>query len=233
MKIALASDLHGNWFGLDFEPADLLIIAGDILGQYVTDKKWNATEQLDELEQLNWYLGKFDYKKIILIAGNHDFAFQYYPDKCRKTLTNATYLADEATTFQDIKIYGSPWQPYGGGWAFNFPNPKSNLRESIDNPKQIWKQIPEDTEILITHTPPLYCMDKTYDGREIGCQYLAEELSRLKKLKMHVFGHIHASRGHKQTGKHLSVNAANSKNHSEIAYPMTIIEYSDQDYVVC
>ena len=67
MKIALASDLHGNWFGLDFQPADLLIIAGDILGQYVTNKKWNAKEQLDELKQLNWYLSKFNYEKVISI----------------------------------------------------------------------------------------------------------------------------------------------------------------------
>ena len=233
MKIALASDLHGNWFGLDFEAADLLIIAGDILGQYVTNKEWNAREQLDELKQLNWYLGKFNYEQTILVAGNHDFAFQYYPDECRKILTNAIYLEDESTQFRDVKIYGSPWQPYGGGWAFNFPNPKANRRASIEKPKQIWKSIPKDTELLITHTPPLYCMDKTYDGREIGCQYLAEELPRLTNLKLHVFGHIHASRGHKQTGNYLSVNAANSKTHSEIAYPMTVVERSKDKYSLC
>ena len=44
------------------------------------------------------------------------------------------------------KIYGSPWSLRFYDWAFNVDPGEPALK--------IWKQIPSDTEILLTHGPP-------------------------------------------------------------------------------
>ncbi len=41
-----------------------------------------------------------------------------------------------------LKIYGSPWQPEFGGWAFNVKRGEEILKK--------WNKIPTDTNILIS-----------------------------------------------------------------------------------
>ena len=43
-----------------------------------------------------------------------------------------------------LKIYGSPWQPEFGGWAFNVKRGNDILKK--------WNKIPTDTDILISYT---------------------------------------------------------------------------------
>lgn len=35
-----------------------------------------------------------------------------------------------------------------------------------------WKSIPDDIDILITHGPPKYILDKYKDGSHAGCPHL-------------------------------------------------------------
>jgi hypothetical protein len=44
----------------------------------------------------------------------------------------------------NIRIYGSPWQPEFYNWAFNLPRNGEALKAK-------WDAIPENTDILITH----------------------------------------------------------------------------------
>merc|ERR1719356_615064 len=114
------------------------------------------------------------YKHLICIAGNHELTFHvdWYnrkgSDAKRYHKMNAqsaeeikaiiagskcwTYLEDSSVCLYGLKIFGSPWQPYFYNWAFQLPRGK-DLAEK-------WQQIPNDTDILVTHGPPFCHGDK-------------------------------------------------------------------------
>jgi len=79
-----------------------------------------------------------------------------------------------------------------------------------------WAKIPDDVDILITHTPPLNILDKTGKGLNRGCQFLADRIEQLKKLKFHVFGHIHASQGTKKIDDKVFLNVAQMRGHESL-----------------
>lgn len=89
-------------------------------------------------------------------------------------------------------------------------------------PPAIYGSIPDDTEILITHTPPYGTLDKTRRGKYAGCQTLSSRLNHLKNCRLHVFGHIHEAAGARvdKVGStelpRVSVNAAMERNESAI-----------------
>ena len=74
----------------------------------------------------------------------------------------------------------------------------------------IYKRVPRDTEILLTHTPPYGVLDFANMGVHAGCPTLSATLDELKQCKLHVFGHIHEAHGaiiHEGVER-VSVNAA-------------------------
>ena len=73
----------------------------------------------------------------------------------------------------------------------------------------VYSKIPQDTEVLLTHTPAHRIKDKTRKGARAGCSVLARRLRELESCRLHVFGHIHEARGAEigEEGK-VHVNAA-------------------------
>ena len=70
-----------------------------------------------------------------------------------------------------------------------------------------WKLIPEDTDVLITHGPPNGILDAVptrWGIENAGCEELrkrGDELARIGRLKLHIFGHIHCGHGtHEELG---------------------------------
>jgi Icc-related predicted phosphoesterase len=55
--------------------------------------------------------------------------------------------------------------------------------------------IPDDVEILLTHTPAYGVLDKTRKGRHAGCHVLAKTMRTLQHCRLHLHGHIHESHG--------------------------------------
>lgn len=219
--IACASDIHGMWDQIEYPKADFLVFAGDILKNYSYDRDQDAIDQVGELTKLNnhlfWLKDEGIYKEVIIVAGNHDFAFERLPKLARKQLSDVIYLQDEAITLggsdgELIKFYGSPWQPWFYNWAFNFPNHKTMDYERMAHAalctRMCWALIPDDTDVLITHGPPRDILDMCYDGTHPGCEHLKERLIKLPKLKAHIFGHIHFSYGQKKISRTQFVNAA-------------------------
>ena len=153
---------------------DLLIHAGD-LTQSGTSEEVQAT--LDWIESLNHLLK-------VLIAGNHDLALNS-AKKDSLEWHDIQYLEDSSTRIQFsngriLKIFGRPWTPTPGTWAF----------QHAQN-EDLWtKKIPDDTDILVTHGPPRFHLDA---GR-LGDASLLEELWRVRP-RLHVFGHIHYGYG--------------------------------------
>ncbi len=179
MIIDCISDLHG--YRPKLEGGDLLIVAGDLTARDMP------------LEHGRYCQWQYDlpYEKIIFIAGNHDGHIQKRPDLyidgC-DSMSKIIYLQDSEITYKGMKIWGSPWTPTFYNWHFM----KDRGREI----ERMWNMIPDDTEILITHGPPFGIQDQVKDGEPcLGCEELKLALNRLKKLKLHVFGHIHGGYG--------------------------------------
>ena len=84
---------------------------------------------------------------------------------------------------QYLDVAGSPWQPEFGGWAYNL----ERGQECLDKRNMI----PEDTDVLITHSPPLGFGDLTISGVRAGCVDLLHSVQQRIKPKYHVYGHIH------------------------------------------
>ncbi|KAI7468712.1 Metallo-dependent phosphatase [Hortaea werneckii] len=186
IRIVCISDTH--CLQPDHIPSgDLLIHAGDLT---------NAGTPAEIQSQIDW-LNTLDFQHKVIIAGNHD---TYLDPRSRQTLTTADhnaqldwkdlhYLQHSSVTLpfhsshRDLRIYGAPQIPACGGHEFAFQYPRG---------RDAWSEtVPEDTEILVTHTPPKYHLDLPAG---LGCEFLLQEVRRTQPL-VHVFGHVHAGRG--------------------------------------
>lgn len=195
MKIVTFSDMHGQqnynltkWF--DNNPADLLIFAGDLQANQQTDYGY---------EFIKWF-HKLKYPKKILVFGNHDGFYRKTMEYAEKKKYNEIiFLFDETTVIDGIKIFGSPHSVEFGSWWFMMKD-----EELAD----VWKNIPDDVDILITHAPPYGILDNTCDGFFTGSKTLLQRISELKNMKYHIFGHIHESYGTKAIDGKLFMNVS-------------------------
>jgi len=191
MIIDCISDLHGYCPKLD--GGDLLIIAGDL----------TARDRSSDWENFFLWLSKQEYKKKIFISGNHDnqamSQFDWY---------DAEYLCDSGTEFEALNIWGSPWSLW-----FNGINPKCTaFTGSEKDLKKKFDLIPDDIDILITHSPPYGILDKTIRNEHVGSKSLAYKIGMMENPpRLWVWGHIHESYGvdFAVRGKHVKmINAS-------------------------
>lgn len=188
MIIDCISDLHGSFPKLD--GGDLLIVAGDL-----TARDTDA-QHLDFIEWLG-YGQKYEskYKKVIYIAGNHDGFLDPKTKRYGRINVpeewNIEYLCDSGTEFQGLNIWGSPWS-----LAFPGMNPKCKAftLDSEEELKEKWALIPDDIDILVTHSPPMKFLDLTTSDKNVGSPSLSVKLFDIKPA-LHVFGHIHEAYG--------------------------------------
>ena len=190
MRIIAISDTESRHEQVSLPEGDVLVCAGDI-----THNGWER-----EVAGFNEWLGGLGFHDIVVIAGNHDVAFERSPET-RKLLTNCHYLQDEGVEIGGFKFWGSPWQPVFGNWAFNLRHGKPLADK--------WALIPEDTDVLVTHGPPFGILDLPGFGNNAGCQELLERVRKIAP-QLHVFGHIHESAGTFEEGNTLFVNVAQS-----------------------
>ena len=95
------------------------------------------------------------------------------------------YLRREDGPRTSFKVFGSPYSPSSGLWAFGYPPELASL---------LWDQIHLDTDIVITHTPPKYHCDESRLNGASGCKTLRETLWRVRP-SLAICGHIHEGRG--------------------------------------
>lgn len=185
MIIDCISDLHGFYPYL--EGGDLLIIAGDL----------TARDTYDEYNKFFDWLVQQDYKKAIIVAGNHDNKLQQgHIPICSFNdygLSEVEYLCDSETEFEGLKIWGIPWSKRFIGMnphcmAFTFFDENWFYDEKVS-------QIPLDVDILITHSPPYSILDKVVDGYSVGSPSLFNWLKYVCRPRLHIFGHIHEAYG--------------------------------------
>lgn len=200
MRLVITSDCHGQLQKAELPAGDILILAGDVLPNRFSNPHDDAYFQLGELQKLDEFCASLSFSCVLLIAGNHDWLFQVDRLAHRK-LKHITYLEDSGVEIDGVKFYGSPHQPWFYDWAFNLPRSGHQLAH-------YWSLIPDDTDVLITHGPPLGILDQPFGTREhVGCELLLQRVEKVKP-KVHAFGHIHGSYGQARIGDTLFVNAS-------------------------
>lgn len=119
------------------------------------------------------------------------------PQKCLQVLTDSSsikYLNHQSIDIRltkdngpqtAFKIFGSPYSPARGLWAFGYPP---------EGASGLWDQIPLDTDIVVTHTPPKFHCDESGDRGAAGCEILRQTLWRVRP-RLNVCGHVHEGRG--------------------------------------
>jgi len=199
MRLVLTSDCHGHLLKARLPDGDVLIIAGDVFANRSGDPDVDAAFQLNALRELDDYCGSLDFKRVLLIAGNHDWVFERYKG-AHSVLKNIEYLEDSGTEFDGVRFWGSPHQPWFFDWAFNWERDGKELAH-------YWSLIPDNTDVLITHGPPYGILDLPFGkGEPAGCKLLLKRVQAIEP-RVHVFGHIHGSYGQKKIGSTLFVNA--------------------------
>jgi len=212
LKIQAIADTHGSYFIEQLEPCDLLLMAGDISPvrcdhSYQNQKQWfedTFVPQLKEIQERG--IAKY----IVFIAGNHDHYLgevNISDGNSRRINSllpeNVHYLCDELIEIEGLKVYGTPWcvlpkWARAGGAVWNFASGEDCLRD-------IYTQIPNGIDILVTHGPSHGLCDAILDfgvvhgppfpkPEPLGSVALKLALEGLKEKPLYVFsGHIHSA----------------------------------------
>lgn len=188
IRIVCLSDTHTKTPS-HVPDGDILIHAGDLT---------NAGTPNEIQAQID-FLASLPHLHKVAIAGNHD---TYLDPRSRSTLDDDVlkqgepkwgkihYLQHSSVTlaFPDrenrkLRVYGAPQIPACGGPKFAFQYPRGT---------DAWSNtVPEDTDVLVTHTPPKSHLDLPIG---LGCEHLLAEIWRVRP-RLHIFGHVHAARG--------------------------------------
>ena len=163
MKILHISDTHGKHQILkDLPNADVIVHTGDITE--------DGTEE-EVKDFIEWFSG-LSYAHKIFIAGNHDNCL--YGANIEGLPDNVHYLCNDSITIDGIKFYGVPMF----------------LQDDLDgNFPELFGCIPADTDVLLTHQPPLGILDEQ-DGINYGDYTLYKRVMDVRP-KYHLFGHLH------------------------------------------
>ena len=167
MRILHISDTHGCHRRLcDLPSADVVVHSGDFT--------MNGSEQ-EALDFMNWFCD-LPYLQKIFICGNHDECL--YGAKIDGLDNNVHYLCNSGMEIGSVKFYGVPMF----------------MSDCItDRQSKHYANIPDDTDILITHTPPFGILD--FDD---NIHYGSEELLNcitVVQPRLHLFGHTHSQYG--------------------------------------
>ena len=129
------------------------------------DISHNGTES-EVLDFLNWFIG-LPYPHKIFVTGNHDLCL-WDAEFIEDLPANVHFLQDCGCEIGGVKFFGL---------AYNHPE----------------ELIPDDTDIVVTHEPPIMILDKSA-GTHWGNTPLRNRVMEIKP-RYHLFGHAHESFG--------------------------------------
>ena len=201
MKILHLSDTHGAHHRLrELPQADVVVHSGDFC---------MVGEEREALDFLNWFCD-LPYRHKIFICGNHDSCL--YGANIDGLDNNVHYLCNSHVEIDGLKFYGVPM----------FMEDCITGRQARN-----YAQIPDDTDILITHSPAfgILDLDDSIDGEFIhyGSEEILERVMRIHP-RAHLFGHIHRRHGvTEQNGIIFSNGAIMNDDYSSLQTPDIII----------
>ncbi|KAL9085255.1 MAG: hypothetical protein Q9165_007689 [Trypethelium subeluteriae] len=207
-RVVCISDTHnsspkdGGW---KLPKGDVLIHAGDFTNQGT----------FSEIQKTVKWIEDADFEAKIVIAGNHELTLdrRFYAQNghnfhnqepqdaaaCEALLTNSpsiTYLNHASSHIRltsssgpqtQFSVFGSPHVPSRGHWAFGY--------DSVADALRLWGDIPQETDIVVAHTPPKgLCDNSPKWGPSAGCAELRNTIERVRP-RLVVCGHVHEGRG--------------------------------------
>jgi hypothetical protein len=199
MRIVALSDQHGHLPRIP--PCDLLIIAGDVcpdrFGPFLAIHAPEQQKAWFDRHVRQW-LADAPATHKMMTWGNHDWC----GERCsfrrdspgEASSTDLQILVDEGVTLPiddgQVLVWMTPWSNQFMGWAFMKPP-----RELAD----VYAQIPEGVDILVSHQPPYGYGDRYLDvgsGKieHLGSPELLAAIDRVRP-KLVICGHIHDGYG--------------------------------------
>ena len=204
MKIWHISDTHGFHDQLNIpEGIDLVIHTGDC-----SNRMDPYTNEPEVRQFIEWY-EQVPIPNKIFIPGNHDTSIERNLIKGSnfisagihllnhdwisielnsgwQSLANSDKVGSTVVPSKSIKIFGSPYTPTYGQWAF------MKSRETIN---RVWEQIPEGMDIVAVHGPCKGILDLSYNRQNelefCGDNALRKHILNRVKPKYFLSGHIH------------------------------------------
>lgn len=195
LRFVAISDTHSQHHSLKIPDGDVLIHCGDFT---------NHGSFAEVQSFAKWFLAQ-PHKHKVLVPGNHDMIMDknyyrsYWNDWSHTkestseafalfAAENVHVLLDSGVEVEGVKLYGSPHVPQHTAW-------KTAFNEQPEDLPKYWKKIPDDVDVLLTHSPPAGKLDREPFGDRGGCAHLLEEVQQRIKPKYHIFGHIHSDWG--------------------------------------
>ena len=182
MKIWHISDTHTFHELLEIpQGVDLVIFSGDC-----SNPRDPYNNEPEVRAFIDWY-GNLPIKHKVFVAGNHDTSIEKgLVTKEDFSKNGIHYLENTSVEIEGLKIFGSPYTPLFGNWAF------MKARHKLD---RVWDSaIPDDSDIVVVHGPPKGVLDLSYD-RNGKLEFCGDKslMNKLKivKPKFMMFGHIH------------------------------------------
>lgn len=212
MKICAFSDQHGKLF--DLPDADLYLCAGDVCPDFAPGSQVGSNAQVKWLKEkwLPWIGNKR--AKLLATFGNHDFVSRHF---------GIPFFVDRAVDQEGLRMWMSPWSNTFGGWAW---------MKSPDELAGHYNNIPEGTDIIVSHQPPYgygdevpsqYIVFQADGDSHVGSKELLHAIDTVKP-KFVICGHIHNGRGEYQRGDTRILNVAVVNEQYQRVYEPFIIE---------
>lgn len=215
MNILHISDTHQNTFLFNDIVSSIELFEDKGLYQYVpnvvavTGDIMSSGFSYIELKEFSAFLDFCNSKNIsvLFVPGNHDrpFDLNHFTEVCdlvsiskdkQNLLLDLVHeisekchvLINDSVVIDSVMFHGFSWQPEFFNWAFN-ADPEKRKEEV--------KKIPEDTDILLLHSPPYKVLDYINSGKHVGDEVITEFLANTSGISTVLFGHIH-DQGQKQ-----------------------------------
>jgi UDP-2,3-diacylglucosamine pyrophosphatase LpxH len=195
-------DHHGSW-GLLFEIIKdkniencYIVCVGDGGEGFLSKEK-----QLRQFQLLNNRFKKYNIE-YLSIRGNHSDPF-YFIDANRVSLSNFELIED----YTVAEYNGKKIQFIGGAVSIDRTSRKEGVSYWTDEAVKLDRDKCKEVDILVTHTAPSWCFPQQFNemvyGWALEDSYLIGDLSnerakmdeifKLCKPKLHLYGHFHSS----------------------------------------
>lgn len=202
MKILHLSDTHCRHRELvELPDADVIVHSGDFTF---------AGSEAEAYDFMNWFCD-LPYPHKIFIAGNHDFCM-YGAETVDGLPANVHYLCNSGISVSGIRFYGMPMfiQDCIGG-QYN--------KHLLD--------IPDDTDVIVTHQPPYGVLDFSDYGSGPACHgdvFLRRHVFDVKP-RCHLFGHEHGCYGVEESCGITFSNAAVLDDGYNLVHSPNLLEF--------
>ena len=240
ITIAASSDFHGNLPEVT-EPFDLMLLGGDLEPahnhNWAYQRRWYKEEFLPWVQELPF---KDVWSKVIFIAGNHSvyLAKEGHSFRVKELEIDSggrlVYLHNEWYNFdyldedkiKVLTIFGTPYCKIFGNW-WNMLND--------DILKEKYSEIPNNTDILLSHDCPYGVCDMCFGWKDwgrtpehIGNKVLRDAILD-KSPKIALVGHLHSANHNWEQLGNTMVRQVSLLNESYIpTYPIFYFKWNEQ-----